>query len=165
MSFAPPPVKGQYFLRIIGFLVYVAGTLIFLFALVAVLLDRHRGEADKLLIAGIGACFCAFWFIVGMRKLNRFGHLPVTISVSNRVVTIVEPMRTGGDSRGFAVDQVSRCRYHRMDFSFFGPQPYIIRIDLMPLTSCQVRVAVSDPGVIARAVNDLERAIKHGRSK
>jgi hypothetical protein len=168
MSFAPPPVKWQLLLQLVAFLVCLVGTLIFLGALVGVLIDRHRSEPDKPLIAGMGACFCgamAFAFIVAMRRLKRFGHLPVTIAVSNGVVTIVEPMRNHGAPRSISADQVTRCTYHRMDLSVLAPHPYIIRIEVMPLRSYQVRVAMGDAGVLARAVNDLERAIKHGRWK
>jgi hypothetical protein len=168
MTFPPPSMKWQYFLQIIAFLVCLIGTLIFLGALIAVLNDHHRSEAEKPLMAGMGACFCAaiaFSFIVAIRKLKRFGHLPVTIAVSKGIVTIVEPMKNNGEARSVSVDQVSRCTYHRMDLSFFGPRSYIIRIEMMPLMSYQVRVAMGDAGVMARAVNDLERAIKHGRSR
>jgi hypothetical protein len=166
LTFAPPPVEQQVRLNFAAVALCFVAVCILIAGIVVAITQQRKpdvGAAFPLAMCLLMVIAIAIDRFREMRRLKRFGHLPIVLELDDGLLTLIEPMRDRGrPSRWILARAVRRCTYHRRNVSLTGPQLYVVQVWFSRTAAFRVCVACDDAGVVARAMSDLELAIRGG---
>jgi hypothetical protein len=157
---APAPGEQIRFIRLAMAICMFGAALVLGFGIRAWL----RGESGRLLIAIGGAAaamFVVLWLIPELRRLRRFGDAPIEFKVQDRTLVISAPLQWGEHPRTIDVRELEPLTVVNTYSTVAGISIFCIMIHRSGWyrSAWPVRVAVSDVGVLSRAVADLNQQI------
>jgi len=161
--FARQPVNQERFLLGAGAVSGLAGFIAVMWLIVMALLGRRGSDPGMVPAAWVAAVFMLGVVVFccrAYRKLTRFGHLPITVSVRGGLLQIFDAVRFGSSPRVFRLVDVKRCTRTRI-MPLSNPVPCDLHFHYGFGRTLAIHVAAArESGIIERAVADLNHLIQ-----